>query len=277
MTMKPFLNIGQFARVCHTTKETLLHYDRKGLLKPCHIGSNGYRRYSMKQFFDFDLIALLKETGSTLEEIKKYRDTCGQDGFLQLFKERISILLKEQERITHRLSMLSKLTNMGEEALTAQYDSLFFETKEEERILVYPVDSEKIANRESSVECYSACLISSIKDGNAIDPPLGTIIPLDCASSGIFRICSIFTANWNNNDLENAMSIAPGRYACLFHKGTIHDHEQAYKRMLQELSVMGLQPCSHVYVYDQMNYAFGETGETFIAKYTVKVAPTTYS
>ena len=126
MTMKPFLNIGQFARVCHTTKETLLHYDRKGLLKPCHIGSNGYRRYSMKQFFDFDLIALLKETGSTLEEIKRYRDTCGQDGFLQLFKERISILLKEQERITHRLSMLSKLTNMGEEALTAHNMTAFF-------------------------------------------------------------------------------------------------------------------------------------------------------
>ena len=62
-----FLNVGEFARICHTTRETLLHYDRKGLLKPAYVAENGYRRYSMKQYFDFDLICLLKEGGSVRE------------------------------------------------------------------------------------------------------------------------------------------------------------------------------------------------------------------
>ena len=58
-----FLKTGEFARLCHTTKETLFHYDREGILKPRHVSGNGYRRYGLEQFFDFDMISLLKETG----------------------------------------------------------------------------------------------------------------------------------------------------------------------------------------------------------------------
>ena len=189
-----FLNVGEFARICHTTKEMLLHYDRKGLLKPAYVAENGYRRYSMKQYFDFDLICLLKEGGSTLEEIRNCRACCGKEGFLPLFRERIAALMKEQERIEHRLSMLKKLTAMSEEALAADTDKLFFEERPAEDILIYPVDSDKITDRESSVECYSACLLNSMADGNAIDPPLGVIIPEEDARQGRFRICHIFTA-----------------------------------------------------------------------------------
>ena len=56
METKKLLKVGEFARLCHTTKETLLHYDRKGLLQPRYISENGYRFYSMEQFFDFDMI-----------------------------------------------------------------------------------------------------------------------------------------------------------------------------------------------------------------------------
>ncbi len=30
--MKTFLKTGEFARLCRTTKETLFHYDREGIL-----------------------------------------------------------------------------------------------------------------------------------------------------------------------------------------------------------------------------------------------------
>ena len=112
MSSRTFLKIGDFARVCHTTKETLLHYDRKGVLKPGYVSDNGYRWYALKQFFDFDLILLLKETGSTLEEIKRYRNAGRRDGYLELFRESIAVLEKEQERIAGRLSMLNNLVVM---------------------------------------------------------------------------------------------------------------------------------------------------------------------
>ena len=62
MKTETFLKTGEFARLCHTTKETLFHYDREGILRPRYVSENGYRRYGVEQYFDFDLITLLKET-----------------------------------------------------------------------------------------------------------------------------------------------------------------------------------------------------------------------
>lgn len=271
METKHFLNVGAFARVCHTTKETLLHYDRKGLLKPRYVAGNGYRRYSVKQYFDFDLISLLKETGSTLEEIKRYRQAGERDGYLTLFREKIAVLEKERERITHRLSMLTTLAAMGEEVLSAEYDSLFFERREARNILVYPVDSEKITDRESSVECYSECLMRSVTDGNAVDPPLGMIIPEECASAGTFRICWMFTAAWKDVSPDHVQTMKEGLYACLFHRGSIDSHARAFERMMKELSRRRLRLRGPVYAYDQMNYALGEMGEAYVAKYAAPI------
>ena len=271
MGRKSFLKIGEFARVCHTTKDTLLHYDRKGLLRPAYVSENGYRRYSMKQFFDFDLISLLKETGSTLEEIRKCRESCGDEGYLGLVTERIAVLEREQERMAHRLSMLRGLADMGEKTRHATYDRLFFERREALEIRVYPVDSEKITVRESSAECYSECLMRSLMEGNSIDPPLGVIIPEYCASRGEFRIESMFTAAWRDVGRERAGRMEAGRYACLFHRGDMQSHEEAFVRMTAELSARGERACGPVYAFDQMNYVLGETGEEYIAEYVVRV------
>ena len=59
---------GEFAKVCGTTKETLFHYDRIGLLKPQVIGQNRYRYYAAKQFYRYDLIDTLKMAGCSLAD-----------------------------------------------------------------------------------------------------------------------------------------------------------------------------------------------------------------
>lgn len=92
MKNEKFLKTGEFARLCHTTKETLFHYDREGILKPRHVSGNGYRRYDLEQFFDFDMISLLKETGSTLGEIRACREMRDPSAYLRLLRERAGIL-----------------------------------------------------------------------------------------------------------------------------------------------------------------------------------------
>lgn len=64
------LSTGEFAKLCKTTKETLFHYDRIGLFKPRHKNANDFRFYVIDQFFEFNVIDLFKETGSSLATIK---------------------------------------------------------------------------------------------------------------------------------------------------------------------------------------------------------------
>ena len=39
---------AEFAALCGVKKDTLLHYDHIGLLKPQWVGENGYRYYSAR-------------------------------------------------------------------------------------------------------------------------------------------------------------------------------------------------------------------------------------
>jgi len=68
--MEKYLSIGQMAEFNRTTIPTLRHYDKLGLLKPCHIDEQtGYRYYDIKQNARFDLIQYMKELGMALKEI----------------------------------------------------------------------------------------------------------------------------------------------------------------------------------------------------------------
>lgn len=76
MNMKKDLyTVSEFAQLCGTTKDTLIHYDEKGLLKPAVTGENKYRYYSSRQYYFFRLIKSLQEAGFSLDEIKEKVDS----------------------------------------------------------------------------------------------------------------------------------------------------------------------------------------------------------
>ena len=74
-------------------------YDRNGLLKPEHVGANGYRYYSIDQVPRLRLICLLKEMGVPLARIGKYLEECSVDGMHELLVERMSQIDAEIDRL----------------------------------------------------------------------------------------------------------------------------------------------------------------------------------
>lgn len=51
-----YFKTAEFAALCGVRKDTLLHYDHIGLLKPQWVGENGYRYYAAQQLRTYDLI-----------------------------------------------------------------------------------------------------------------------------------------------------------------------------------------------------------------------------
>lgn len=119
---KSFLTSGEFAALCRTTKATLFHYDQKGLLKPRHVSANGYRRYDVRQFFDFDTISIFKETGSSLEEIRQYRQSRDEQSLLKLLEAKLEILEQEQALLARRKIVLHDLSDSLRDALNRRHD-----------------------------------------------------------------------------------------------------------------------------------------------------------
>ena len=59
--MQSVFTIGETAKIHHISKQTLIFYDKKGLLKPAYVDkNNGYRYYSLEEFAALDVILFLK-------------------------------------------------------------------------------------------------------------------------------------------------------------------------------------------------------------------------
>jgi len=67
-------SISDFAKFSRLTRDTLLHYDRIGILTPAMRGENNYRQYSGSQLAVVNVIRTLQQLGMTLNEIKKLKD-----------------------------------------------------------------------------------------------------------------------------------------------------------------------------------------------------------
>ena len=104
---KGWLTSGAFAALCGTTKETLRHYKDVGLLLPAHQGDNGYFYYDVEQFYDFYAIAIFRQTGTPLDEIRRCLQ--GQDAAqtLALLREQRGRLEAERRKLAHMDFVLS--------------------------------------------------------------------------------------------------------------------------------------------------------------------------
>ncbi len=100
--------IGDFAQLCDTTIDTLLHYEDVGLLVPVVKKPNGWRYYQFVQFFTFLTIASLKQSGCSLEEVRKYLSCSDLNVSLQLLKERRAVLEAEIQKLNRSQKALAE-------------------------------------------------------------------------------------------------------------------------------------------------------------------------
>jgi len=120
--------VGDFARFSRTTRDTLHHYDKIGLLSPALRGENNYRYYSNGQLALVNVIRTLQELGLSLTEIKKLKDDRTPDSINELLMRQIDeIDSKINEWVGARklLFTLQKsihsVLNIDEKAITIQF------------------------------------------------------------------------------------------------------------------------------------------------------------
>ena len=136
-----FFTRGQFAKYCKTTKETLRHYDKIGILKPEKTGENGYHYYSARQLLKFTLISSLKTTGCSLEEINKYISKPERVDFKELLTSQLEELLIEKRNIEKRERVLrSSIKRFDVLDGGCEINKFFIKEEEEEYFLVTEVE-----------------------------------------------------------------------------------------------------------------------------------------
>jgi DNA-binding transcriptional MerR regulator len=134
MTKDGLYPIGEFAMRARTTKDTLLHYDRIGLMKPKLRTKKGFRLYSPTQLPMISAIRTFQDLGMSLGEIKELFYRRDSESLYNTF-------YAQRQKIDEKIHELLQSRDL----LTAIHENIVEGMKVDmERLYIERVDSEPI-------------------------------------------------------------------------------------------------------------------------------------
>lgn len=269
---KNTLSSGAFARLCRTSKDTLYFYDEQGLLRPRGMQPNGFRFYSADQFFDFDLINVLKSSGSSIAEIKSYLQDLSLAGLCRLLEDKTQDMEQRIAALQLQLAMLSQLKEYS-----AQITRLRFN---EPQITELPEQCFEVGS--CSISLPAGCAEISESMAGFINQHLSADTPLGFPMGFIADCALAPDASWElRTRLIFAKSLLPGRGGYIFRKGrylqyavqgSTRDHRTALGRIAAFLQKEHLTPAGPLYAFDLLSWLQFKDRDILAAKYVVALA-----
>lgn len=110
--------LKQTSDITGLSKDTILYYEKIGLIPPVLRNEVGYRIYSTDDVDKLHVIACLKKTGMSLENIKIYMQICTSEGrhtMLENYKITLEQQMTELQKIIDIKLKKMKVTKKMEE------------------------------------------------------------------------------------------------------------------------------------------------------------------
>ncbi|HZF93681.1 MAG TPA: MerR family transcriptional regulator [Allosphingosinicella sp.] len=92
------LTVKQLARTSGVSVRTLHHYDGIGLLKPAHIGTNGYRYYGRGEMLRLQQILFFREFGLALKDVAMLLERPREEQIVLLAEQRDRIAAEAKRK-----------------------------------------------------------------------------------------------------------------------------------------------------------------------------------
>lgn len=111
--IKRYFMIKEFAKLRNVHINSLLYYEKLGLLKPAYINpQTNYRYFKAEQLLVLDAIIMCIELGIPLKEMKDYIDGDGNLKFQELLDYGQKLAMKRMEEIQTNLMMIERSMNL---------------------------------------------------------------------------------------------------------------------------------------------------------------------
>ena len=267
---RKYLTTGEFAKLCKVNKQTLFYYDQIGLLSPVLKNEKGYRYYSIRQIELFLVIDLLKELGTSLNDIQQYMQNRSPESFLSLMYQKKEEIVKKRQEIEMKEKMIETKIALMEEASHLDFNQVMLEQLPE-ATLYLSRNIENITNEEF-VEVVSD-FINELDESN-LDTgyPIGVITKREQIVKGEFTNYSyLYIEQPQPKEGYPYFQSVKGDFLIGYHIGDENTIHNTYKRLFSELNRLGLTFRDYVfeeYIYDTvvMNHK-----EQYVTKIMIQV------
>ena len=269
---KQYMTTKEFAHLCGVSKHTLFHYDEVGILKPEIVKENGYRYYSIKQFFTYDIIHILKQAGSSLEEIKDYMNNYNPDMFLSILRQKEKQLEEEMKKMNLMRNKILATIDTTEEALRSVYGVPFLEECKEEYYIVVNLTNAMSAKEELEKlrDHFQYC-----EDINGeTELLLGVIMKKENILAGEYMKVTCYSSKIKSHiDSERVHVKKAGLYAVVIHKGAYTDTKKSYEKLKSFIKKNHLDISGDTYEDDMISHLAGMNDDEYVIKIQIPVIP----
>ena len=268
---QPIFSIGEFARLCGVKKDTLFHYDQIGLLKPDRVAANGYRYYTIQQYFTFQIIAALREVGMPLREIRRYLDSQSASTLLPLLEEQQNQLSRQRRHLEQLEQLLRSTAASLRVGAAHRAGELFLERQPAMTLVVMPACTDP-ADKE-----YQKNLQDHIRrcrqGGSPNHLSLGGLVPYDNLVRGIWQESLFWTPAGPACGPDCLYGKPEGLYAVYYHQGGYDSLPQAYQTLCRRVREMGYQPAGDLFEEDLLNFLSQADQASYLLKLNLLVRP----
>jgi len=267
---KHYFKTAEFAALCGVKKDTLLHYDHIGLLKPQRVGENGYRYYSARQLAAYDLISALRRLDTPLAEIRDYLTRRSPEALLDLLREKEAALEAERKRLQRMGALLRETIHTAELAREVQPGEIRIE--ELPRQLLAVVKAPDFERFEESVYLLHVreLLTWAREQGSTAQTP-GDVICRESLERDSFLENFYFcpvpqgTTGWETRERP------AGTYAVLYHQGSYQSEYEACRRLRDWVLDQGYAIDGDLYEEDLVNYTTSEDPQSYLLRLSLKI------
>lgn len=267
-----YFTIGEFASLFKLSKQTLFYYERNNILRPAYIDENGYRYYSLEQYFIFDIIINMRKLGIPLKEIADYIQNRDVNA-LQLFYKRkqteyqvqIDIMQRNITNLQTKINHLEKIKNVTTDKITLE------EQAEEYYIAtLFSVPKISIKEKIKLVAKHNYPFASSELLNEYL---MGYILPKDALLQGQFLAMShLYTRISHPDEYTDVQCKRAGLYASIYTPNGFHTQfEQSFQKLLAFIKRNSLIITGNVYIEQLRNYWSTDDYTKYIVKIMIPV------
>lgn len=273
MHTKDYYTAGELAQLFHIPKQTMMYYDKKGLLKPAFIADNGYRYYAMSQYLTLEIILFLRKLDISVPDIQHFLEHRSRAEIIEILKEKEIACLKS---IHDTQSLLHSLTAYRENLECSQklpLDQVLLQNYPDSRMYLTPIP-ETHRGGFNAISIRAKHVHEAFAHSYCKDKPTGWVISQkDFFSENFSHSSAIVTQSGLLDSPIPCNFIRPsGLYVSIMMKGSYFHHaREAYEKLTEFMKLNTLSPDGDVFLFPIISYWATDNPDEYINSLSVKV------
>lgn len=269
---KEHFSIGEFAKLFGISKQTLFYYERNDIFLPSVIKTNGYRYYSLEQYFVFEIIISLRKLGVSLKEIRVYVKNRSIEALQRLFSDKvleydlqIELLQRNKHNLLVNIDRLRQAKEIKNNRITLEHcDAEYFvadkfsdlQSSMKDRIKLIAEHNLPFAKNELFNEYFMGYLLKQE----------------DLLKADFFSVKQIFTFVSYPDEYTNHFVKPQGLYAKIVTPDGYHaNYKGALQKLLAFIERNDLQISGDAYISQLSNYWTAAEHDEYVTQISIQV------